>query len=51
MTEELPGSFFRDIQQYQYHSANGLGSLRNTNSNANSPAARHVDYSSGSCIY
>ena len=51
MTEELPGSFYRNIQQYEYHSANGLGSLRNTNTSANAPSKRNIDYSSGSGFY
>jgi len=51
MTEELPPTFFRHIQQYQYYDGFGIRSLKNDNTENNGPAKKYINYSLGSGAY
>ncbi len=51
MTEELPPTFFRHIQQYQYYQGYGIRSLKNDNTESNGPAKKYINYNSGSGAY
>jgi len=51
MSEELPGSFFRNVQHYQYHSGVRLKSIFNKNSSIERPTDKFTKYDKGSGIY
>ena len=51
MSEELPGSFFRNLQHYQYHSGVRLKSITNNNSSQERPIERFTKYDKGTGIY
>lgn len=51
MSEELPGSFFRNLQHYQYHSGVRLKSITNNNSSPERPIERFTKYDKGTGIY
>jgi hypothetical protein len=51
ITEELPSTFYRSIQHYQYHSGVRLKSIKNNNTSANRPSEKYIDYGKGTGIY
>ena len=54
MTEELPASFYRNIQHYQYHNGCNLKNIRDINKEINptlTPGNEYTNYSKGSGIY
>ena len=54
MTEELPSSFYRNVQHYQYHSGCNLKAINDINQNNNSsicPSKKYINYPKGSGIY
>lgn len=51
ISEELPGSFFRNIQHYQYHSGARLKSITNNNSSQERATDRFTKYDKGTGIY
>ena len=46
LTDELPANFYRDIQQYQYHSGYGMNFI-----NINAGSLPTVDFSKGTGVY
>jgi hypothetical protein len=50
MTEELPASFYRNIQQYQYHTGCKLKSIRDYNT-ANRIHSNYTNYTNGTGVY
>ena len=50
MSEELPASFFRNVQHYQYHSGVRMKSIKNKNISSERPNDNDADYS-GTGIY
>ena len=51
MSEELPASFFRNVQHYQYHSGVRMKSIKNKNISSERPNDNDIDYSIGTGIY
>ena len=54
MTEELPASFYRNVQHYQYHNGCNLKNIRDINKEINpaiTPGNEYTNYSKGSGIY
>ena len=51
ITEELPSTFYRNIQHYQYHSGVRLKSIKNNNTSVNRPSDKYIDYGQGTGIY
>ena len=54
MTEELPASFYRNIQHFQFYNGCNLKNLNDNFFNAGlstAPAKEYIDYSKGSGIY
>ena len=51
MTEELPASFYRNIQHFQYHKGCRLKSIRDYNSRQNKINDIYTDYSRGTGAY
>ena len=50
ITEELPPSFYRNIQQYQYHSGTKLKSIIDNNT-TNKPHKDYISYENGTGLY
>ena len=51
ITEELPPSFYRNIQQYQYHSGTKLKSIIDNATVANKPDTKYISYQNGTGLY
>ena len=51
MSEELPASFFRNVQHYQYHSGVRMKSIKNKTTSSERPNDNDIDYSIGTGIY
>ena len=51
ITEELPPSFYRNIQQYQYHSGTKLKSIVDNTTDANKPNTKYISYQNGTGLY
>jgi len=51
MSEELPASFFRNVQHYQYHSGVRMKSIKNNNDSLERPNDNDIDYTNGTGIY
>lgn len=51
LMDELPASFFRDIQQYQYHNSYGIEHISLFEQRNGNPSINYQDYSKGSGIY
>jgi hypothetical protein len=51
ITEELPPSFYRNIQQYQYHSGTKLKSIIDNTDVANKPDTKYISYQNGTGLY
>ena len=50
ITEELPPTFYRNIQQYQYHSGTRLKSIIDNNT-TNKPHTDYISYENGTGLY
>tara|TARA_B100001093_G_scaffold499060_1_gene547914 strand:+ start:5888 stop:7633 length:1746 start_codon:yes stop_codon:yes gene_type:complete len=51
MTEELPATFFRNIQNYQYHSGVNIKSIKDNNQSIERPHEGSKSYQNGTGIY
>ena len=51
MTEELPATFFRNIQNYQYHSGVNIKSIKDNNQSLERPNEGSRKYENGTGIY
>ena len=51
VSEELPASFFRNVQHYQYHSGVRMKSIKNNNDSLERPNDKDIDYTNGTGIY
>ena len=51
MTEELPATFFRNIQNYQYHSGVNIKSIKDSNQSVERPYEGSKKYENGTGIY
>lgn len=51
ISEELPGSFYRNLQKYQYHSGCNLKFIKDKNISLEKPSPQYTDYSRGTGIY
>ena len=51
LMDELPGTFFRDVQQYQYHDSYGIEHISMFPRATDNPSVNYQDYSKGSGIY
>jgi len=51
LMDELPGSFYRDVQQYQYHNGYGIEHIDLFQPSEGQPLINYQDYSKGSGIY
>jgi len=51
LMDELPATFFRDVQQYQYHGSYGIEHISMFKRRAGNPSANYQDYSKGSGVY
>tara|TARA_B110000908_G_scaffold167388_1_gene220250 strand:- start:1953 stop:3386 length:1434 start_codon:yes stop_codon:yes gene_type:complete len=51
LMDELPASFYRNLQRYQYHSGTGVDHVDLFEQRINNPAINYQDYSKGCGVY
>tara|TARA_B110000967_G_scaffold209476_1_gene265828 strand:+ start:1859 stop:3292 length:1434 start_codon:yes stop_codon:yes gene_type:complete len=51
LMDELPASFYSNIQKFQYHSGNGVENIEMFEQAPNNPAINYQDYSKGCGVY